>query len=202
MHPDPIATAYDQLAEQWLDDRFNPHDGMHAHRHALAFLPAGPGGWALNAGCGCSTRFSALFREHGLQVECVDISARMVALARTADPAAIIHHDDLCTWPAPRSYRFISAWDSIWHVPLQRQRDLMLKLTGLLEPGGLLIFTAGGLDAPSEHTDATMGPRMYYATLGIPGLLAVIAEAGCTLRHLAFDQLPERHLVVIAQRIG
>jgi SAM-dependent methyltransferase len=197
-----IASAYDQLAETWLDDRFNPQDGLAAHRHALAFLPPADGGWALNAGCGCNTRLHALFRERGLQVEGVDISARMVTLARAADPAAIIHHDDLCTWQAPRSYRVISAWDSIWHIQLDHQRALILKLMNLLEPGGVLIFTAGGLDGPSEHTDATMGPRVYYATLGIPGLLAVIAEAGCMLRHLAFDQLPERHLVVIAQRPG
>lgn len=202
MQASAIGTAYDQLAERWLDDQFNPQDGLAAHRHALAFLPPADGGWALNAGCGCSTRFHALFRDHGLQVEGVDVSARMVALARAADPTATIHHADLCTWQAPRSYRCISAWDSIWHVRLEQQRDLMLKLMGLLEPSGVLVFTAGGLDAPSEHTDTTMGPTVHYATLGIPSLLAVIAEAGCLLRHLAFDQLPERHLVVVAQRTG
>ena len=37
--------------------------------------------------------------------------------------------------------------------------------------------------------------------LGIPGLLKVIAEAGCVCRHLEFDQYPQKHLVVIVQRI-
>jgi hypothetical protein len=84
-----------------------------------------------------------------------------------AVPAATVHHADIFTWQAPRNDRGVSAWDSIWHVGLEQQHDLMLKLPGLLEPGGVLIFTAGGLDGPSEHADAIMGrptdaPRSAY----------------------------------------
>jgi hypothetical protein len=45
-----------------------------------------------------------------------------------------------------------------------------------------------------------MGPEVCYSTLGIPGLLDVIEEAGCACRHLEFDQYPEKHLYVVAQR--
>jgi hypothetical protein len=78
----------------------------------------------------------------------------------------------------------------------------MLKLMHALEAGGVFIFTAGGLDAADSHVDSTMGPEVYYSTLGIPGLLEVIAEAGCICRHLEFDQLPHKHLYVIAQRLS
>jgi SAM-dependent methyltransferase len=195
-----IASAYDTLAEHWLDDRFNPGDGLRQHRHALGFLTKATPAWALNVGCGCNTRFNALFREHGLDIEGVDLSHRMVQLARAADPAVEVHLADICTWRASRRYRFISAWDSIWHVELGQQHALMLGLMDRLEPGGVLIFSAGGLYAPSEHSDSSMGPAVYYSTLGIPGLLRVIEEAGCVLRHLEFDQWPQPHLVVIAQR--
>ena len=100
----------------------------------------------------------------------------------------------------PRTYRFITAWDSIWHVPLQDQRALMLKLMGMLEPEGVLAFSAGGLDVPSEHVDATMGRPTYYSTLGIPGLLQVTQDSGCICRHLEFDQHPQSHLFVVVQR--
>lgn len=196
------AAAYDQLAERWRDDRFDGLDGLAQHRRALAFLGEAEGGWALEAGCGCNTRFRAPLRAHGLQVEGVDISAHMVALARAADPAATIHHADLCRWPIPRAYRFISAWDSLWHVRLQAQRPLLLALMAALEPGGVLLLSAGGRDAPDEHVDASMGPALYYATPGIPGLLAVAVEGGCVPRHLEFDQRPQDHLVLIVQRAG
>lgn len=194
------AAAYDLLAERWLDDRFSKDDGLPQHQRALAFLEAGMGGWALQVGCGCNTRFNALLRSHGLQLEGIDASERMVALARAADPSAVVHHADACTWEPTRRYRFISAWDSIWHVPLDSQRALMLKLMLSLEVGGVFLFTAGGLDVPDEHRNSHMGPSVYHATLGIPGLLDVVKEGGCICRHFEFDQHPQKHLYVIVQR--
>lgn len=197
-----IASAYDELAEQWLDDRFSRSDGVDQHRRALGFLDGGPGGFALNAGCGCNTRFNSLLHARGLQIEAVDISPRMVALARAADPAVTVHLADVCTWQPPRTYRFISAWDSIWHVRLAQQRPLMLKLLNALDAGGVFIFSAGGLDEAQEHFDSSMGPKVCYSTLGIPGLLDVIKDAGCVCRHLELDQHPQKHLCMIVQRIG
>lgn len=195
-----IASAYDQIAERWLDERFSRTDGMRQHEQALAFLDSADAGWALNVGCGCNTRFNALFRQRGLQVEGIDLSRRMLDLAGAADPATVLHHGDICTWPLTRRYRFISAWDSIWHVPLASQRALMLKLMDALEPGGVFAFSAGGLDTASEHTDSSMGVEVYYGTLGIPGLLDLIKEAACVCRHLEFDQYPQKHLFLAVQR--
>jgi hypothetical protein len=76
----------------------------------------------------------------------------------------------------------------------------MLKLMGTLEAGGVFIFTAGGLDAADTHVDAAMGPAVGYSTLGIPGLLDVIGDAGCICRHLEFDQYPEKHVYIVVQR--
>ena len=198
--PESTAAAYDMLAERWLDEAFDQANGIAQHRRALAFLDGDGTGWALNAGCGCSTRFNSLWRGRGLAIEGVDLSARMLALAANADPAVLLHQADIRTWPLPRRYRFISAWDSIWHVPLADQRPLMLKLMHGLEAGGVFIFSAGGLDTAGEHADAAMGPELTYSTLGIPGLLEVIAEAGCVCRHLEFDQYPEKHLYMVVQR--
>lgn len=195
------ALAYDEIAERWRDQDFDPHNGVVQHERALRFLGAEGEGWALNVGCGCNTRFNSLMRAHHLHIEGIDVSGRMIELARAADPMLNLHHADVCTWPLPRTYHFITAWDSIWHVALKDQRPLMLKLMHALDAGGVFLFTAGGLDAEDEHVDAYMGPELNYSTLGIPGLLKVIAEAGCVCRHLEFDQYPQKHLVVIVQRI-
>ncbi|MDX5444578.1 MAG: class I SAM-dependent methyltransferase [Zoogloeaceae bacterium] len=200
MHTSLISKAYDEIAERWLDAAFSATDGVRQHQTALAFLGDQSDGWALNVGCGCNTRFNHLLRERGLSIEAVDLSQKMVELARAADPAVVLHHADICEWQPPRKYRFITAWDSIWHVDLHRQRPLMLKMMAALEVGGVLLFTAGGLDSPGEHVDSAMGPEVYYSTLGIPGLLSVLAAGGCVCRHLEFDQYPQKHLVVIAQR--
>ena len=202
MHPPSTAQAYDMLAERWQDDAFDAQNGIDQHRRALAFLDRQPGAWALNVGCGCNTRLNPLLRAHGLQLEGVDVSAQMIALGRAADPAVLLHHADVCDWPIPRTYRFITAWDSIWHVLLREQEACMRKLMGALEDGGMLVFSAGGLDGPHEHVDASMGQPVSYATLGIPRLLALITEAGCVCRHLEFDQHPEKHVYLVVQRVA
>ena len=98
-----IAQAYDALAERWQDDAFDQLNGVQQHRRALAFLENRPGAWALNIGCGCNTRFNPHMRAHGLQIEGIDISQRMIALARDADPAVVLHHADACEWQPARS---------------------------------------------------------------------------------------------------
>jgi predicted TPR repeat methyltransferase len=204
MPPSPIASVYDLLAERWLDGQFNQANGIEPHRRALAFLGDNDGdgeeSWALNVGCGCNTRFNPLLHGRGLRIEGIDISARMLELARAADPAVILHHADAVTWQARRHYRFMSAWDSIWHVQLAQQAALLHKLMRALAPGGVFIFSTGGLDAPGEHVDAYMGPEVYYGSLGIPGLLQVVNDAGCVCRHLEFDQYPQKHLYLIVQQ--
>jgi hypothetical protein len=97
-------------------------------------------------------------------------------------------------------YDFITAWDSIWHVPLAEQGGVLRKLCDGLNSGGVLIFTMGGTDQPGEVQDTHMGVPMYTATLGIPKMLSLLAECGCVCRHLEYDQHPQLHVYVIAQK--
>lgn len=112
----------------------------------------------------------------------------------------VFHQADVCEWLLPKAYQFITAWDSIRHVPLDQQRAVLQKLCIGLAANGVLIFTAGGLSAPDERRDEAMGVPMYHATLGVPQMLRVIEDAGCVLRHLEHDQPPEDHVFFIVQR--
>jgi 2-polyprenyl-3-methyl-5-hydroxy-6-metoxy-1,4-benzoquinol methylase len=197
MDSSELAISYDAIAHQWLE----PHlatNGIHQHERALKFRPGG--GLALDVGCGCNGRFLRLLASHGYEVEGLDVSEKMIALARERDPEVTFYHADVCAWEPPRRYDFITAWDSIWHVPLAQSEGVLRKLCGALAPGGVFIFTTGGLDGPEEKRDSSMGPEVYYSVLGIPRTLQILVEAGCVCRHLEYDQWPENHLFLIAQR--
>lgn len=201
MTPADIARSYDQLADHWHSDAFPRSNGIGAHERAIAFVQRRVR--ALDVGCGSSGRIIDLLAGHGFAVEGLDVSPRMIELARQRNPEITFHHADICAWDLPAAhYDFISAWDSIWHLPLDAQEPVLRKLCRALTPGGVCIFTTGGLDASSEKVDATMGPPMYYSVLGIPDTLRVLAESGCVCRHLEYDQHPELHVYVIAQRLG
>jgi ubiquinone/menaquinone biosynthesis C-methylase UbiE len=101
MEPLDIAAAYDEIADTWRNDRFNPDEGIAQHELALRFLKQGE--HSLNVGCGCNSRFNELFRRSGLTVEGVDFSSRMIELAQLGDPLAIYHHVDICSWDLPKN---------------------------------------------------------------------------------------------------
>jgi trans-aconitate methyltransferase len=171
---------------------------MLQHERALTFITH-PGA-ALDVGCGSSGRFIELLRSRGFQVEGADLSAEMLRLARLRHPQVQFHHADICSWSLTRSYRFISAWDSIWHVPLTRQPLVLQKLFAGLDHDGVIIFSAGGLEMPDERRDDGMGVPMYHATIGVPHILGLIEATGCKLRHFEYDQFPETHVYFIAQQ--
>jgi len=197
MQPNEIATSYDSIAHQWLEPHLTTN-GIRQHEQALRFRPRG--GRALDVGCGCNGRFLRLLEHHNYEVEGLDVSAQMIALAKTRTPTATFYHADVCEWLPTQPYDFITAWDSIWHVPLECSENVLRKLCGALSPGGVFIWTMGGLDGPEEKRDSSMGPPIYYSVLGIPKTLQTISEAGCVCRHLEYDQMPEKHVFMIVQK--
>ena len=199
MTPADIARGYDELADHWTSDAFPRTNGIAPHERAVAFVRRR--GRALDVGCGSSGRIIDLLQSHGFTVEGLDVSPRMLELARRRHPDVTFHLTDVCDWTFPARYDLISAWDSVWHVPLAAQARVLRTILDALAPGGVYIFTMGGLDTPEEKVDTAMGPPMYYATLGIPETLRVIAASGCVCRHLEYDQHPESHVYVMAQRV-
>lgn len=198
MKPLQVAESYDQIADVWNADSFNRDNGIKQHERAIAFVEDKTKG--LDIGCGASGRIIDLLISHGFVTEGLDISAKMLEFARQRHPNQTFYHADICEWQFPKQYDFISAWDSIWHLPLDQQQPVLTKLIDALTPGGVLIFTTGAMDQPSEKNDTAMGPPMYYSVLGIPETLRLIDKAGAVCRHLEYDQYPELHLYLIVQK--
>ena len=196
MNPEQVAASYDQIADQWLEVSTY---GFAQIERAVAFVKHK--GVALDVGCGTG-RLMGLLSKHGFRTDGIDWSPAMIAFARDRHPEGRLFHADICVWELPRSYDLIVAWDSVWHVPLARQEAVLTKLCRGLSAGGVLVFTTGGTDAPSEKQNSYMGPPMYHATLGIPRTLQVLDGAGCICRHLEYDQHPELHVYLIAQKVA
>ena len=200
MNPKDIARSYDSIADRWASDRFPRDNGIEQHKRAIAFSRSS--GRALDIGCGSSGRILDLLLANGFDSEGLEISERMIDLARRRHPDLTFHHADICEWQFPRQYDFVSAWDSIWHIPLKQQERVLTRVLAGLSPQGVFIFTTGGVDEPSETRDSAMGPPMYHSALGISRTLELLAEAGCVCRHLEYDQYPELHLYIIAQKVA
>ena len=92
-----------------------------------------------------------------------------------------------------RRRRCLSGGFTVGRKPGIDRRD------GLVDDG-IFLFTTGGLDSPHEKTDSSMGIEVCYGVLGIPKTLELLGRFRCVCRHLEYDQYPEQHLYIIAQK--
>ena len=199
MEPAATGRSYDQIARKWQEQTPESY-GIASFERAIKFTKMrGP---ALDIGCGSRGCLIDLLLKHGFQPEGIDVSAQMIALARINHPDIPLYQVDISQWKFPRQYNFISAWDSSWHLPLALQEPVLEKICAGLLPGGVHLFTTVGFDEPGDHGDSGhMGVPLAYGTLGVPKALDRLAKFGCVCRHLEYDQYPEQHLVIIAQKL-
>lgn len=199
MKPHEIGASYDQISDRWASEKFNHENGIKQHRHALRFVKKKER--ALDVGCGCNPRFAELLQSMGFEVEGIDISTEMIRKAREKNPDRTFYHADICQWVFPKQYDFITAWDSIWHIPMEEQVNVLTKIIEGLKPGGVFIFSCAGLDEPDIHIDDAMGPKVFYSSLGVNGFLRLFMDLGCQCKHFELDQLPLEHAFFIIQKM-
>lgn len=198
MEPKETALHYDQLAAWWQSQHQTSAYGLVALDRATNFTMRR--GFTLDVGCGSSGRFINRLLQAGFQAEGIDISSEMITLAQRLHPAVTFYTADIAQWQPPKAYTLITAWDSTFHLPLALQQPVLEKLCAALEAGGVLLFTCGGGHTHSEVTGSFQGQDFAYSTLGVDTFLYLLNEQGCTCRHLEYDQYPENHVCIIAQK--
>ncbi len=127
------------------------------------------------------------------------MSPRRWSHSPARNPGAIFHVGDISEWTPPGVYDLITAWDSTFILPIAAQEPVTRKLCEALAPEACLLFTCGG-GAPGEITGSFWDEDFGYSTLGVEGFVAIIQACGCFCRHVEYDQLPENHVYVIAQK--
>lgn len=197
MKPPEIGQRYDRIAQRWLTETSSVY-GMSALERAIRLTTLR--GRALDVGCGSTGRFLAHFKSQGFAPEGLDVSAEMIRHSREQHPFATYFQADIGEWTPPHSYSLITAWDSTFHLPQASQAPVMEKLAGALEPGGVLLFTCGGGEA-GEISGSFWGEDFDYSTLGVEAFVRLLHQAGCFCRHVEYDQWPENHVAIIAQKM-
>ncbi|MCG7587735.1 class I SAM-dependent methyltransferase [Photobacterium sp. OFAV2-7] len=198
MKPTEIGKAYNQITHLWESNDFDINNGIEQHKRAITFTKGR--GHALDIGCGCTGRFIELLLSEGFSPSGIDVSAEMLDIARKRQPNINFVQADICEYSLDEKYDFITAWDSIWHIPLAEQRNVLIKIVASLNVGGVFIFSFGGTAKEGSHTDSFMGPEVYYSSLGTNSFLQLFIELGCVIRHLEFDQHPQLHAYLIVEK--
>ena len=194
--PQETGRRYDAIAAWWVSQEATASSGLRYLPRAIALCTKGRK--ALDVGCGSGGGIIAALTNAGFEVVGLDVSPAMLKYAKARHPGVSFIRADICEWPAPEKYDLIVAWDSIFHVPHDSQRQVVEKLCDALAPGGAILFTAGGVDG--EITGEMSGQMFYYGSLAAEAYLRIFKERGCTCVLLDRDQYPEMHIVVLGVR--
>lgn len=198
MEPKELAARYDLIAQWWQIKHKNSSYGIAQLERAIQFTSRRHS--ALDVGCGSSGRFIDILSKQRFQPEGLDISREMIDLAVQLHPEVTFYVEDICRWIPGKLYSLICAIDSTFHLPLNMQEPVMKKLCNALESDGVILFTCGGGHTNNEISGSFQGQDFEYSTLGVDAFLRIMSEHHCTCRHLEYDQYPENHVYIIAQK--
>ncbi len=194
MHPRETGYRYDAVAAQVDADLRESTYGLNFLERAIAWCRAR--GSALDAGCGSGGRMIDRLLHAGFRVTGVDVSRGMLDLAAARHPGVEFVHDDITEWTPSRSFDLIVAWDSIFHLPYAAHTLVLAKLCGCLAAGGVILFTAGGIDG--EIVGTMHGLQFGYSSLSEVTLLQRLREHDCVPLLMERDQYPLHHVVIVA----
>jgi SAM-dependent methyltransferase len=196
MKPIDTGHLYDRIAAWWDGQQEQSTAGLHFVEAAIR-LSANQRN-ALDVGCGSGGRIIAALLEVGFQVTGLDVSGAMLEYARKRHPESRFILGDICEWQPREQYDAIIAWDSIFHVPYSAQRRVVAKLCDALASGGVVLFTAGGIDG--EVTGQMRGQDFYYGSLAEEEYVRVMKGRGCKCVLMQRDQYPEGHVVFVGAK--
>jgi SAM-dependent methyltransferase len=194
VHPRETGRRYDAVAAQVDADLRESTYGVSFLERAIAFCKTRR--TALDVGCGSGGRMIDRLLNAGFQVTGIDVSRGLTEIAKARHPSVEFVHDDVTEWTPTGSFDLVLAWDSLFHLPYASHTLVLGKLCGCLADGGLLLFTAGGIDG--EIVGTMHGHEFGYSSLSEVALVKLLRDYDCVPLLVERDQYPLHHVVLIA----
>jgi SAM-dependent methyltransferase len=164
-----IASSYAAQAEGAIPT--NERDAF------VSSLP--PKASVLDAGCG-SGRDCRFFVEKGYKVTGVDLSEKLLAIARSNVLGATFIKADLRHLPfAHGSFDGVWACASIFHIPKEETLDVLVSFRNILKPGGsVMLIVKEGEGEKLKEEPSTPGIKRYYSFFTREEFTGLVEKSG------------------------
>ena len=194
-----IIELYERKASDWIESRARTKliEKRWLDR-LLALLP--PAGAVLDIGCGAAEPMAAYLINLGHPVTGVDSSPAMIDACRKRFPGEEWIVSDMRTLALQRTFRGILAWDSLFHLCYDDQRQMFPIFRAHAAPAAALMFTSG-----PKHGEAIGefgGEPLYHASLDPAEYRSLLDQNGFrVVSHVAEDPDCGGHTIWLAQLI-
>jgi ubiquinone/menaquinone biosynthesis C-methylase UbiE len=139
-----------------------------------------PGGHVLDAGCGTGV-IARYLVDNGFQITGIDISQRMLDLAKRRVPEATFEIGDMTALQfEDDSFDGILSSYAVFHVPRTEHLALFLDFRRILKKGGALLFSVGARPEPSDGVwkwDELQSVPMYWSSNGPEKTVELVKSA-------------------------
>ena len=180
-----LQSSYDRLAEEYAKKYFDELEKKPIDRELLDRLASGVKdlGPVCDLGCGPG-QIARFLHERGATAFGVDLSSKMVEVARRLNPGIEFHQGDMLSLQAESdSWGGIAAFYSIIHIPRDKVADALCEMKRVLKPGGLLLLSFHVGDE-TMHLDELWGKEV-----SMESFFFSVAEVESYLKAAGFEHL-------------
>ncbi|MFW9834716.1 MAG: class I SAM-dependent methyltransferase [Candidatus Thorarchaeota archaeon] len=175
---DVVREGYDRIADQYDEYRAPFSDEAELDEFMSSVKP---GGHVLDAGCGTGIVTRHLV-DNGYQVTGIDISQKMLDLAKQRVPEATLKVGDMTALDfEDDSFDGLVSTYAVFHVPRTKHSVLFRGFHRILKKGGALLFSVGARPEPSDGVwewDELQSVPMYWSSNGPEKTVELLKSAG------------------------
>lgn len=195
---DIVREGYDKAARTYLANRDRLKSGKYV-RQLLKYLPKNS--TILDLGCGAGVGVDDILLKAEHHVIGIDISSEQIKLARKMCPRGEFGVGDIQDLQVGEyQVNAVVSFYTIFHVPREKQGELLKKAASFLPRGGMLLITMGDREFEGEHI--LYGESMWSSQWGTAKNKELVEQAGFLILQDKIETSGgERHQVILAEKI-
>lgn len=190
---DAVRRGYDELAEEYAEQRFQNGYGMEILAEFLDSLSEPDR--ILDAGCGCGNPVLSRISTSATGVG-IDISSEQLRLAKGNVPDAVLSQGDMTQLPFETgTFDAVVAYWSLIHIPMDDHEAVIDEFARVLRPGGRVLVCEGTNEWVGDNPNwLDAGVEMQWNIAGAEKTRHQLRDAGFevvdswgVLESLAYD---------------
>jgi len=180
-----LKETYNLIARYWHQDHNSDDWWIEGTKAFIEQLP--PGAHILDVGCGSGVKSKYLI-EHGFKVTGIDISDKLLEIAREEAPVADFRELSMTELDSmTERFDAVFAQASLLHIPKKQAADVVQQMARRLVPGGLLYIAVKEVreDLPEEgilkESDYGYEYERFFSYFRMAELEKYLTDAGLTV---------------------